>query len=163
MKKVIPLILVCLLCFLSGCSHPDKKVIPTNGKYYLAKAGSTSYIEVAENNRLLFSDIDFSFIETNLYERWAIGLINQENDNAEIPLTDEEIELKIQAIRDEIDLDKQLSGRFSQFEFIEEAGESAFISTVNGCTLRLIVMYRADDNSLIFNEHKYILMQGEGK
>lgn len=163
MKKIIPFMLVCILCVFAGCSHPDKKIIPTNGKYYLAKAGSTSHIEISNNSKLFFSDIDFSFIEMKLYEGWAIGLINQENENADIPLADEEIDLKIQSIRDEIDLDKQLSGNFSQFEFIEEAGKCAFLSAVNGSTLRLIVLYHPDDNSLIFNEHKYILTQGGDK
>jgi hypothetical protein len=157
MKNIMPFLLVCILCVCAGCSHPAKEVIPTNGRYYLDKAGSTSFIEVSESSKLLFSEIDFSEIEKNTYEKWAIGLVNQNSENANVPLTDEEKDLKIQSIRDEIDLDKQFSGHFSQFEFIEEAGEYGFTSAVNGSTLCLIVLYHPDDNSLTYNEHKYIL------
>lgn len=163
MKKIIPLLLTCILCVCAGCSHPAKEVIAANGRYYLAKAGSTSYIEVSENSKLLFSEIDFSEQEKNLYEGATIGFLNQDSENAEVSLTDEEKDVKIQSIRDEIDLDKQFSGHFSRFEFTENAGEYGFSSAVNGSALWLIVMYHPDDNSLTFNEHKYILKQGGDK
>lgn len=163
MKKIIFLMLICVLYLSSGCSQTDKTVIPTTGKYYLEKIGSSSFIEVADNNKLLFYDIDFSDIEKNIYEKWEISLISKEGKNADVTLSDDENELKIQTIRDEIDLDKQFSGQFSQFEFIEEAGEYGFMTQVNGSSLWLTVLYQPEDNSLIFNEHKYILMQGDAK
>lgn len=165
MKRIISFFLVCILCILcicTGCSNSKQQIVPVIGRYYLDKEGSTSYIEVLENNYLLFSGVNFTDIEKNTYENWAISLLDHENEKAGISLTEEERDAKIQEIRDEIDLDKQFSDKMSQFEFIEENDESGFTSPVNASTLSLVVLYQPSEHTLNFNEHKYILRQDEG-
>ena len=89
MKRVISLMLVCILLLGGGCSNPEQ-VKPVSGKYYLDKEGSTSFIEVLENNTLLFSDVRFADLEKDFYESIAIALFNQENDKSGILLSEQE-------------------------------------------------------------------------
>jgi len=162
MKRVISILLVCILCICAGCSNPKQLVEPAVGKYYLDKEGSTSYIEVLENNNLLFSGINFTDIEENVYEKSAIAFYDQENDETGISLTELERDAKIQGIRDEIDLDKQFSGTASPFEYVDENGQYGFTAKVNGSSMWLAVMYQPNHNALIFYEHKYVLREGDG-
>jgi len=162
MKRVISILLVCTLFLCAGCSNPKQLVEPADGKYYLDKEGSTSYIEVIENNNLLFSGINFTDIEDDLYEKSMIAFYDQENDETGISLTDQERDAKIQGIRDEIDLGKQFSVTASPFEYVDENGQYGFTAKVNGSTMWLTVMYQPNQNALIFNEHKYVLREGDG-
>lgn len=160
MKRVISILLVCILCICTGCSTPKQPTAPVTGRYYLYKDGSTSFIEVLENNQLLFSGVNFTDLEEDLYESAAIAFSERENDKSGISLTGLERDAKIREIRDGIDLNKQFSGIASPFEYMEENGQYGFTAKVNGSTMWLTVMCQPNHNALIFNEHKYVLREG---
>lgn len=160
MKRVLSLLLVCVLLVCTGCFSAKQPVKPVTGRYYLDKEGSTSYIEVFENNDLLFSGVSFTDMEENFYEKVAVALFDQKNKENGISLTDEERDARVREIREGIDLNKQFSDKPSPFEFVGQRDEYGFTAAVNGSTLWLVIMYRPDELALICNEHKYVLREG---
>ncbi len=160
MKRVVSILLVCIFFLGTGCSNPKRQTAPAIGRYYLAKEGSTSYIEVLDNNRLLFSNVRFADLEEDFYESAAIAFFDQKNEKDGITLTDSERDARIREIRDGIDLDKQFSGKASPFEYVKEDGEYGFTAVVNGSAMWLVVVYQPDHKELIFNEHMYVLGEG---
>lgn len=148
MKKKTCLVLTVILAgsMLAGC----KKKAPSvpNGIYYNVTGAS---IEI-QGHSICMRNLDLSEIESNLYEKNALG--KAENNLPEGESLPEEVRKEI---CDKIDLEKQFIDEYQPVDFQEEEGVVGIYSEVFGSDLFLYIEYYAKEKTLIFDEMQFVL------
>lgn len=142
MKKIIRMAVGLVLC-LAVCGCGDKEVTEVSSGEYIS--GNGSKITIYEENELLMESMDFSEVEKNTYESYAISQKKQEQGRE---LTEEEIE----KICSEIDLASQFMNQKSAYTIQQEEGILGIYLPVKGSELYLYLQYFPADNTIVWED-----------